>query len=263
MITMKFLTMNIAFASDPVWDGINNFRHRLGVLMDHILTEKPDVFCMQEVRQYQYDLLKPFLKGAGYSFIYNQRETDMSGEGLMVCLRDETTEFQTMERYWFSDTPQIPGTRFPNQTEYTRIGQEALVRYLPTGEFFRVYNNHFECRNPEACTKSMQLLLSRLQKKQSVYPCRFFLAGDLNSLPESDAIQTACHFDVFPVIDVTKELPGTAFSFHDPGVAHGKVDYIFTDRTSADEVREVRLLDDHANGIWLSDHYPVCAEFDF
>lgn len=96
---MKLLTMNIAFASDPDWDGINNFRHRLGVIMENILKEKPDVFCMQEVRQYQYDLLKPFLKGAGCSFIYNRRESDMSGEGLMVCVKDETT------------TPTVSGSR--------------------------------------------------------------------------------------------------------------------------------------------------------
>lgn len=260
---MKLVTFNIAFASDPNWDGINNFRHRLGVILYNLLAEKPDILCLQEVREYQFQLLKPCLKGAGYSFIYNQREQDLSGEGLMLCVRDETAEIRTLERYWFSETPEVPGTRFPRQTEYTRIGQEALIRYLPTGEFFRVYNNHFECRNPEACARSMELLLSRLSEKQKIYPCRFFIVGDLNSLEDSEAIRYANEFREFPVVDVSTGLDYTAFSFLDPENVRSKVDYIFTDEKSAALVKDMHKWMDTENGIWLSDHFPVSAVFDF
>lgn len=259
----KLLQFNIAFASDPDWDGINNFRHRLGVILFNIYEKKPDVLCLQEIRPYQYELLKPALKGAGYTMIYNQREKDLDGEGLAIALRDETAEFQTLDRYWLSDTPEVPGSRFPNQTEYTRIGQDALIRWLPTGEFIRVMNNHFECRNPEACTKSMRLILARLALEQSVLPTRFFIAGDLNSVPDSEAIRLANDFPGFPVIDTTTGLDYTAFSFKDPVGVRSKVDYIFTDKATAAVHAYTKKWDDTVNGICLSDHFPVEAAFDF
>lgn len=259
----KLLQFNIAFAADPNWDGINNFRHRLGVILSNVYEKKPDVLCLQEVRPYQYELLRPALRGAGYTMIFNRRVLDKGGEGLAIAVRDETVEFQTLDRYWMSDTPEIPGTRFPNQTEFTRIGQDALLQYLPTGEFIRVMNNHFECRNPEACTKSMRLTLARLALEQSILPTRFFIVGDLNSRPDSEAIRLANEFPGFDVVDVTTELDYTCFSFKDPVNVRGKVDYIFTDRTTAAVHAYTKKWVDSVNRIHLSDHFPVEAAFDF
>ena len=49
---------------------------------------------------------------------------------------------------------------------------------------------------------------------------------------------------------------------HEWGVKSNKIDYIYMTDDLAEKVKRVTAWDDKINGIWLSDHYPVCAEME-
>ena len=91
----------------------------------------------------------------------------------------------------------------------------------------------------------------------------FFICGDLNEYPEDDAIRYANEYRPFRVKDLTASLPVTVHSYGGLGLRDMKLDYIFTDEKTAAAVRKVEIWDGMRNGIWLSDHFPVYAEFEF
>ena len=259
---MKIVSFNISFVYDG--DGINGFRHRLGMILDKVYTEEPDVLCLQEVTPQIMRVFKRSLNG--YTTIFNGRDSDMGGEGLAICCNDRTTEFQTIDRYWFSPTPEKPGSRYDEgQSKFNRIGQMALLRYNPTNQYFRVFNNHFDFFSEQVGLDSMKQVLERLTKEQKAVALPFFIVGDLNSRPESMGIRYAYEYKDYPLTDLVADVGATChhYSAKDGVVDRTKIDYIFTDKDTASHKLKSVKWTEHADGIWLSDHYPVAAEIDW
>ena len=85
------------------------------------------------------------------------------------------------------------------------------------------------------------------------------IMGDYNALPDSETIRF-CNEHKDPVIkDVSSELTVT---YHGFGTDSQKIDYIYVTEDMADAVLETKIWDTKYNGIYLSDHYPVCADVD-
>ncbi len=61
------------------------------------------------------------------------------------------------------------------------------------------------------------------------------------------------------VYEVTDKIAAT---FHNWGKKAVKIDYIFATKSIKNSVKSVYIWDDCDEGIYLSDHYPVCMEFD-
>ena len=59
--------------------------------------------------------------------------------------------------------------------------------------------------------------------------------------------------------DVTENIPVT---FHAYGNKKLKIDYIYLSSSLADKLCSVEIWDDEQAGIYLSDHYPICAELE-
>ena len=60
---------------------------------------------------------------------------------------------------------------------------------------------------------------------------------------------------------MTAEIPSTCHNFgkrKEPS----KIDYIYMSDDLANKVTDVSVWDDVSNGIFLSDHYPVCAKLE-
>jgi endonuclease/exonuclease/phosphatase family metal-dependent hydrolase len=87
------------------------------------------------------------------------------------------------------------------------------------------------------------------------------LLGDFNAEPGSESIRATDAHIAPRLYDLTRDIPVT---FHGYGNEPPcKIDYIYATETLKNAVRSVCLWDDEMNGIYLSDHYPICAEFEF
>ena len=84
----------------------------------------------------------------------------------------------------------------------------------------------------------------------------FIIAGDFNAAPWEEAVKLMTRDGILK--DMTCSLPGT---FHDYGrcVPNTKIDYIFGDGKI--NFISSSLWTDEANGVYLSDHYPVAVTF--
>ena len=85
-----------------------------------------------------------------------------------------------------------------------------------------------------------------------------FLLGDFNDTPESETVKSCKEFKDIELIDTTENSGHTFHRFGNPEKFQ-KIDYIFTDKATSAKVKSVEVWNDELNGIYLSDHYPICV----
>lgn len=250
---MKIVTFNLRC----VWigDGINGFIHRAGMVFEKIDNERPDVICFQECKEKHADFFERHMPE--YQLIYNGRLEDRRGEGLATAVRKETVEVLGQDCFWLSPTPNVPGSRFPEQSDCPRICQVLLLRIKGTDEPFWVYNNHLDHRSDLARILGIRQVMERVQQDQSRAKLPVFLMGDFNALPGSETVRYCDEYKEFPIRELTG---GCEITFHDFGrkQAPYRIDYIYADEKTARREHKVELWTDELDGIFLSDHYPIC-----
>jgi len=237
-------------------DGINNFRHRIGMIAKRIFEDQPDVIGFQEVGERQFEYLQRLFPE--YAWMGQFRNEDFTGEGVFVAVRKETVQVLGYNTFWLSPTPYVPGSRYAEQSDCPRICNVLRLRHKKSNLIFRVFNFHLDHVGEEARVKGMQCVLDEMVRLNQIAAFPAVLLGDFNSKPDSAAISLCNGFAVYPLQDVTTGISGT---FHAYGaIADTKIDYIFMTREMADKVTGVGIWDDEHAGTFLSDHYPVWAE---
>ena len=264
MAELKLVTFNLNCCWEMNRDWIQNikynFLNRLGGMLFRIREEMPDILCFQEGTDKNIAVLEANLPE--YQFFLHQREVGFEGEGIAVALRRDSISLLSMEYFWLSPTPDVPGTRFAEQSSCPRICEVLMVRRKSDRRIFWVCNNHLDHRGEQARVLGMHKVIDALADKLAAYPLPVFVFGDFNARPDSEAVQYALHNDKLPLVDLTADVPGTYHDMH-PENTPVKIDYILTDPITARKAyRAERWTDDHA-GVTISDHYPVEVVIDF
>lgn len=254
---MKIVTFNLR----SVWigDGINGFIHRAGMILDKIDTERPDVICFQEAIEKHADFLTRHLPE--YQLVYNGRTVNRRGEGLITAVRKDSVEVLGQDCFWLSPTPDVPGSRYEQQSDCPRVCQAMLLRMKGADEPFYVYNNHLDHRGDQARIMGIRQVMERVKKDQERAKLPVFIMGDLNATPESETVQYLYGYSDFPVTELTDKFELT---FHNYGNKQPpyRIDYIFADEKTAKLPYQIGLWADELDGIYLSDHYPICLEME-
>lgn len=131
---MKFVTFNIR--CDFGQDGANNFIYRRPLILEKIRQEKPDIIGFQEVLPHvaawlKENLTEYYIAGCG-------REKDLTGEAMIIAYRKERFQSVSLETFWLSPTPYVPGSRYPVQ---------SMCRVLRRMWYLRIWR-------PEKCSAS-------------------------------------------------------------------------------------------------------------
>lgn len=252
---MKIVTFNLR----SVWigDGINGFIHRAGMILDKIDREMPEVICFQEAIEKHAAFLERHMPE--YQLVYNGRTTQRRGEGLITAVRRDRVEVLGQDCFWLSPTPNVPGSRFPEQSDCPRICQAMLLRIKGEDEPFWVYNNHLDHRSDSARILGIRQVMERVKQDQMKAALPVFILGDLNATPESETVRYLAGYADFPVKELTD---GFELTFHNYGKKEPpyRIDYIFVDEKTAGKEHRMELWADELDGIYLSDHYPICLE---
>lgn len=256
--SLKLVTYNIRCCWDRV-DGINVFLMRQGLMLQKIKQEKPDVICFQEVIEPIYDFLSEHL--SDYALIYNQRCEGYTGEGLVVAVKKSTARIITVDSFWLSKTPYVPGSRYENQSDCPRVCQMLHIKSLKSGKDFYVCNNHLDHISDEARILGIKQVLEFVSEKLEKHHAPIFIIGDFNAEPDSETIKYCNSYEKIPLRDITSHI---SHSFHDFGRRETpcKIDYIYTDKATANIEHQVYEWLDELNGVYLSDHYPIAVEIE-
>lgn len=244
---MKLVTFNIR--CDWGGDGNNNFCFRKPLILEKLEREKPDVVCFQEVRPHVAAWLKEHLEA--YYVVGCGRGETLEDEQVSIAYRRDRINLIQMETFWLSETPSVPGSRYPDQSICPRTATEAVFENLEEKYVFRVVNTHLDHEGAGARARGLEQILGKLERPALFPQVPTVIAGDMNAeadSPEMAALRGSSYRNVTEGIGVT---------YHGFGrdVPCG-IDYILIRGFACEGVEK---WTEERDGVYLSDHYPVCA----
>ena len=253
---IKVCTFNLRVIAEV--DGMNIFHHRKGRIANTIKEHAPDLIGFQEAASSMKQWLGEELAPLGYTVVGCGRGKDYRGEATCIAFKRDDFELIALETRWLSATPLVPGSRYAaDQSSCPRVYTAATLKHKDSDEIFIFLNTHLDHKGSEA-RKLGALDVVRYLSEQHL-PC--IITGDMNAVPGTPEIDafTAYEINGKPVIDATATLGGTFHGFgkYSPEKAH-KIDYIFTD-LPCDISKSYIVTDTPADGLYISDHNPVCA----
>lgn len=253
---LRVMTFNLR--NSRAEDGENRWPHRRVLVTDLIASQETDVLGVQEAYR---DQLDDILRARPeYGEIGGGRDDGKSGgEHSQILYRRERFSVREHGIFWFSDTPEVPGsTSWGNRN--TRICTWALLSDRRSETSFYVYNLHIDHESQPSREKSITLLLERIRQRATLDPV--IVMGDFNAGEDNPIMQIVQTQAIPPLQDTFRALHPTerdAGTFHDfHGGRNGdKIDFIFA--SAPFRVQRAAIVRDSQDGRYPSDHYPVVA----
>ncbi len=248
---MKIVTFNIR--GDFGTDGPNNFCFRQPLIHKKLRADQPDIIGFQEVMPHMAAWLRDILPE--YCVLGCGRDADLTGEAMLAAFRRDRYNLVEMRTFWLSPTPEVPGSRYPEQSHCPRTATELLLLEYATGKVYRVVNTHLDHEGAQARLLGLTQILRHLEQVALFPDAPVILMGDFNAEPDSDELRPITDHPAYT--NAAKNAGGTfhAFSMAEKPVC---IDYIFL--KGALHCVRAGTWQDHENGVFLSDHYPVYAD---
>ena len=242
---MKIVTFNLRM--ETAADGPHRFTARRDAIIDRIRREKPDILGFQEALPEMYAYLRERLPG--YTFVGHGRSERYRGEANPIAFLRERFDLKAYRTRWLSPTPELPGSRFPeDQSICPRIFVTAELYDRQTEAVLRVVNTHLDHEGSIARKRGLELIAGELADDLPTV-----VMGDFNCPPGDPALE--------PLKAGLRDMSeGIGLTFHAfegyYNWKQDKIDYIFATK----EFRKACCGIWENHGVCLSDHYPVCFD---
>ncbi len=257
------MTFNIRLGTAN--DGDDHWTRRREMLFELLRAQNADLVGLQEAFRFQIEEILAAVPGYGVVGV-GRDDGRAGGETSAILFR--TSRFHVAESgtFWFSDTPDTPGTRTWGN-RYNRVSSWA--RFIDQdGRAFWHYNLHLDHESQPSREKSVELLLTRIGAR-SVASEPVIVTGDFNVGEDNPALHhlvgvpgapigaPRAFVDTFRVLhpDVTEVGTFTAFKFGETTGA--KIDYVLVQPGT--QVLAADILRTSRDGRYPSDHFPVTA----
>ena len=256
---LELMSFNLRYGSAD--DGKNSWPKRVGLVLDVIERQRPDVLGVQEALDFQ---LKAIAAANPRFTVYGEaRDGGKVGEYSAIFYDHRRLDLLHGGTFWLSDTPAEPSASWGNT--YKRICTWAHFQDLATGKHFYTYNTHLDHQSAKAREHSVKLIVDRIAARE-IRTNAYVLMGDLNAEPASTPITYLLDNKRAPLVDGMRilqpdEKPIATFHGFEGGTKGPRIDYIFTSagiRMTAAEVDRSHKADRYP-----SDHYPVVATISF
>lgn len=262
---LKVVTFNIRYGS--AGDGPNRWELRREFVLEMMKDFQADVMGLQEVVDFQADAVREAM--ADYEMIVAHRDDGMrAGEACPILYRRDRFEPIDSGTFWFSDTPQAPGSHHWGNT-LPRICTWAHLRDRASGKGIYVYNLHLDHESQPSREKSTALVAERISRRSTRDPV--IIMGDFNARLDNPALQYLLKDDIETPHAPMKDAWRTAHGEGQPeGTFHGFsgkanpktgiIDHILVSESV--KVIEARIDTRSHEGRWPSDHFAVVAELE-
>lgn len=251
---LDVMSFNIRYGTAR--DGDNAWPLRADLVIGVIDSLQPHVVGLQEALRFQLDEMAAGLEG--YAEIGVGRDDgDTLGEYAAILYRTDRLHPTEAGTFWFSDTPEIPGSMSWGNSS-TRICTWAAFEDLATGARFTFYNVHLDHESQPSRERSVELLVERIRVRDADGPV--VVTGDFNTAEDNPALiplrEALGYADPFRALHPEAPYIGTFSAFRGDSTG-AKIDYVFV--SDAWDVRDARIVRDRPGGRDPSDHFPVTA----
>ncbi len=254
---MKIMTFNLRFENDR--DGDNNWIHRRQMVVDVINRYEPDILGTQEGKWDQLVFLDESL--SAYQVVMPGRVPDKKIQCATLFVRKSACRVLAAEDFWLSKTPGVHLSK-DWDSAFPRMLSFARLRFEKTGREIVAAVTHLDHMGVEARLQQAKIIAQWAQDQK--YPV--VLTGDFNDAPHSNPYKVLTSPDT-RLCDTWKtmgqEESRKAFTRHGfngiPQVS--RMDWILAD--CGFRVTDTRVVHDHVDGRYPSDHFPYLAELLF
>ena len=261
--TLSIFDLNVRYLNKL--DGLNIWDYRKEQLLKVLLKYVPDIFFFQEITRPQYQYLEENLDGV-YENVGIYRDKSDHSEKCSISYNKIKFTLTDWGQFWLSSTPHVPGSNdFGNF--FPRICTWALLRQV-NGELFLFFNIHLDHANFKAHVPCIKVVLNESERILRRCPTiKMVFLGGCFYCEEDDAL-----------IQILKQAGYNEVmfenTFHDfTGDADRHWDYMFwksiyhNDNDTDIQFKRAYLLKEDSiinlrNQQFISDHYPVIAEFE-
>src|SRR5690606_20762029 len=181
---IKVMAFNIRLGTAN--DGENLWERRREMLFQLLRDQDADLIGLQEAFRFQIDEIMAAVPGYAATGVARE-DGKADGETSAILFRASRFHVSDAGTFWFSDTPEAPGTRTWGNN-YTRISSWA--RFIESdGSAFWHYNVHLDHESQPSREKSTALLLERITSRdQDDEPV--VVTGDFNAGEDNPAVTT-------------------------------------------------------------------------
>lgn len=255
--SVTVLSYNIRYGTAQ--DGDHVWPNRRALVIDLLRDHAPQLIGIQEALRFQLDEIGAALPrfrevGVGRS--------DGKTAGEYAAILVDTTRFTIIGEgtFWFSDTPEVPGSMHWGN-RITRISSWARLVDRLTADTVRIYNVHWDHESQPSRERSAALLLERMATDAGPND-RLLLTGDFNADETNPAFQALLADRRVPLRDSFRTLhPDAAvvgtFNGFRGDLGGGKIDAVLVGEGW--EVVQAGIDRRWVGGRWPSDHFPVVA----
>ncbi|NOY68224.1 MAG: endonuclease/exonuclease/phosphatase family protein [Deltaproteobacteria bacterium] len=251
---MRVMTFNLRFENNA--DGKNSWQYRKTLVTDLILTHRPDVLGTQEGKWGQLMYLKAEL--SDYHAHLPNRKPHEYAQCPTLFIRKSAFSITGGNDFWLSKTPDVFLSK-DWDSAYPRMISFADIVCKKTGKKLCVAVTHLDNIGKIARIRQAELIAGWMTSLHAPV----VLTGDFNDAPDSEvhdilAGPGACLKDSW---QAAKKGEGPdAFTHHGfTGQPNNtRMDWIFSGNGL--EVADVRIIRDHDEGRYPSDHYPYMAD---
>jgi endonuclease/exonuclease/phosphatase family metal-dependent hydrolase len=254
--SIALVSLNIRCA--PSHDGTNSWPYRREWVPTYVRDLDADVLGLQEAFDEQVRAIHAGLPGHDRVGV-GRDDGVRAGEYCAIFYRADRFALQSEGTFWFSDTPDVAGSRTWG-THHNRICTWALLTDRHTGRSLRICNLHLDHEVELARFKSVHLLGDYLSGWNSVSPV--VIMGDFN-VDEDDRVVRYLQdrepdglVDTFRAVHPDDTAVATYHGFTG-GESGAKIDYILATRDMA--VLDASIIRTSRDGRYPSDHFPVAA----
>ena len=265
---LSVMSFNIRYGTAN--DGDNHWTRRREMLFALLRTENADLIGLQEALRFQIDEILAAVPG--YAAVGVGRDDGKAaGEASTILYRTTRFHVATSGTFWYSDTPEVPGSKHWGN-RITRVATWARL-VDRDGSAFYLFNTHLDHESQPSREKSTALLLERITTRavpaEPVIVTGDFNAGEANAAlhvlvgPGGPAAVPAAGSTPPPFIDTFRALHrdatevGTFTGFKYGATTGEKIDYVLVQPgTTVLSAGIVRTAQDSR---YPSDHFPVVA----
>jgi endonuclease/exonuclease/phosphatase family metal-dependent hydrolase len=246
---LTLMTFNIRYANPG--DGVNAWDRRREVVAEVIEDARPDVLGVQEALHAQLLDLEGRLPAWAWVGVGRDDGAE-AGEFAPIFYRPEAVRLIESGTFWFSDTPDQPGSRSYGN-EITRICTWARFDTVRGARTLLVANVHLDHQSAESRLASMRQLRRWIAERAQGDPV--FVLGDFNCTPESEPMRIMLD-DGWQTAGASGAASGTYHAF--TGQARSRIDMILV--PGGMRVLDAAVISRGGDGgVWPSDHHPVRA----
>ncbi len=257
------MSFNIRY--DNPQDGVNAWSNRKALVYEFLDEKRPDIIGFQEVLKSQLDQLSEQLTDYEYTGVGRDDGHD-SGEFVPVFYAKEKFELLASSHFWLSETPEIAGSKSWGAV-LPRIVTWLQLKDKTNGYIFYVFNTHFSHVSAFARNESAILLLNKIKTIAGQAPV--ILMGDFNAQPSERMYTTLTNnwegylqmWDTRYLPIESKDTNHQTFNGFDPETPEIVIDHIFTNGFF--DIKSFTTHQVIKNNVFISDHYPIMAEFVF